>query len=1511
MPGTRVDTDVILPFSDSVMTARAELNVKSPVEGDFSNTQLLYIEKKGYEWIKYTLNGSDPETNGADYSTPVEIRRYGTVLLKIAAKPVLSDKVITREITYRVNTKAPLKNIPPSGIYSSSINIKSNLNDYNYCLEERMPTSEDPVFNGELLINPVYGGVKYSTVRLRSLEPDGADFRYFYIIDDRLPANPIIECTSRLPDDKIVDISITGPDYADIFYTLDGSTPVKSSTEYNDTFSLDIPDEKNAGSLIIKARAVSLNGKSGNVVSRIFTYDTQKPEVPDVSINKDQITGLYKINYDLDTDEKLYYKLDGQNEKFTEVKQDDFFLDIPEGMKKEFTFIFKALDSAGNWSDSSAPISIVINKIIPDKPVVSILNDYIVIENSGDVEYSYIISLNGKELYSSKGIYNEPVFLSDNYKEGASLDLNLYIKSENNNTYTEHYRFHKDYINDVKEAVIFSRKAEDIYSGSEVEFYAYPDGINDTLFYYLTEDDYNGEKNTIGPVETDGHIIIKGTENRKIDYFLEVFSYNKTTEKKSKISSYNFTIDNEKPETPYIIGIESGSVTNDRVIITPSNNDDDVIFLNYSHNKEDIGPLFSNSSIIFNKKLIFDTETGNTENFYFMTGAGDSAGNSSINEDIFSFTIDKKPPVIDDISFNNEQIKIESSESLKYYYETGLKGSFIKEPDTDSKFFTDTLGFKDISRSNGSYIIKILPVDAANNRMSYPFTFSYVIANNIPAVFPAPVCIINERSRKVSTYWKNNEYQLYYRINNDSWEKYERPFSSKYSSGTTDFSIDYYIMDNYGNKSEIKQKSISLPAISDKNLAEGIDNNNYYKTDLELKPASADSLIRYEISTDKILPPNVTVFSPVLPEKLPFIIEEGESINFVVSLKEFNGPSDKTGGAEQVLRFTIDKQLPEPPEIDGITDGEYYLTDCKAFFKPTEYAVYYSLSSALSPNGDFYKYSDPFEINSPDGTYSSFVIKAYTQDYAGNKSSIKEWNLTIDKEIIYVSSDGKDYYEGTRSWPFASLNKAFEHVKLSKRKTIFIEEGYYSLNTPVVIDEAVTVYGGFKKGSWFEKTGETNLGIDDKFPGSNPAFYIYGGSLTVDNIDIKNDGKLDNSIFFMNKGNLNISNCNLDVVCKENASIITQNYGKLNISSSTINGIGSNSPLINSDYGIVNVSNTDINASSDFDNGIILNGTNCFEYNIKSSVLSCSDSRTMTGLSFQNSNINIKSATFKSDKISVSSTAIEIVDSKLSLMYSRIFSDKSNRLSRTIVSEDSVINVNGNNFQLDSSSGIIGFNLTGGNCSFFNNHFISEIANDFTYVFLMNGGTHDIETNILKISGSDDIINLRSKNAAVDFLQNTVIVSAGSNKTIMFKSEGNSVNRIINNIITQREDDIHGETNVIHDTSERNMISFKNNCIYGWDKYLDGSTEAESLIDLDLVDGIYAGGRFSDNFEEDPEITFTSKDDTDLSEESKCIDSGYDLKNILNNNHDIDGDIRPNKTLNSMSSYDIGADEYY
>ena len=78
------------------------------------------------------------------------------------------------------------------------------------------------------------------------------------------PAAPTISGKTSFSDSTTV--SLSGPDGADIYYTLDGSTPTAESTMYTEEFGL-------SDTTTVKAIAI-LNGVSSEVASKTFTKNS-------------------------------------------------------------------------------------------------------------------------------------------------------------------------------------------------------------------------------------------------------------------------------------------------------------------------------------------------------------------------------------------------------------------------------------------------------------------------------------------------------------------------------------------------------------------------------------------------------------------------------------------------------------------------------------------------------------------------------------------------------------------------------------------------------------------------------------------------------------------------------------------------------------------------------------------------------------------------------------------------------------------------------------------------------------------------------------------------------------------------------------------------------------------------------------------------------------------------------------------------------------------------------------
>ena len=73
-----------------------------------------------------------------------------------------------------------------------------------------------------------------------------------------------------------------------------------------------------------------------------------------------------------------------------------------------------------------------MNKLIPQKPVVTVEKDLIKINSDFKVELDYKIELNNREiLKSDRFIYDIPVDISEKYLSGSKLEINLYVTGLN------------------------------------------------------------------------------------------------------------------------------------------------------------------------------------------------------------------------------------------------------------------------------------------------------------------------------------------------------------------------------------------------------------------------------------------------------------------------------------------------------------------------------------------------------------------------------------------------------------------------------------------------------------------------------------------------------------------------------------------------------------------------------------------------------------------------------------------------------------------------------------------------------------------------------------------------------------------------------------------------------------------------------------------------------------------------------------------------------------------------
>ncbi len=379
-----------------VFRAAETLSIISPVQGDYANTQMFLVRTEGFNWIRYTYDGSDPASSGITYTGPVEIPRTGSVTVRIAAQSSSSGSIFTREIQYSVTPVSNIRTNVDNGIFTDTLTVElEGDNTIYYTLDDSSPSSEDLLYTAPFELKPLRSSRKTVILRFSSYSRITSrlnEHRYVLIFDDRKPLQP--EISAEYPsgrDDPLV-ITMSGPSGADMFYTLDGSAPTTRSDRY--TEPIEIPgtvyEEK---TLEVKGIASYPNGRTSSAAGLTIASRSDRPVSPGVSAVQKQGTQDMLVAIEHPGETVIVYELSFRQEDrkvptlFSPVCQDQFTVSVPYGMERTFYFTFAALDRQGIVSEP-VEFKLSIDRKPPPAPSVGYDNGILKLAGEGAIYYS-------------------------------------------------------------------------------------------------------------------------------------------------------------------------------------------------------------------------------------------------------------------------------------------------------------------------------------------------------------------------------------------------------------------------------------------------------------------------------------------------------------------------------------------------------------------------------------------------------------------------------------------------------------------------------------------------------------------------------------------------------------------------------------------------------------------------------------------------------------------------------------------------------------------------------------------------------------------------------------------------------------------------------------------------------------------------------------------------------------------------------------------------------------------
>ena len=415
------------------------LNVLSPQEGVWNETQKLIIQHPPKTQIIYSVDGSDPSDFGLLYTGPANLEKEGKIELRVKAVSEsgnISEKIIKYEVSPD-GLPSPKISKPVLNQYSDK-NLEYNILNW-YFLEFTsdesiyyLPktTDEEPVSNVSQLVNIYDGPVFFD--RAENIVVYWAKAKEEKINKIFLPKMPVLSSVPKTAVNRNIELKFDDERYTYFFEIGDGNTyiyPDKNSSQFKKyasyIFDVGIKEER---FFDVKIRAFYEDLFHGEFKTS-FTIDKLPPEKPEVSFSPP----VSPANSDV----KIKIKsvpaetvVEIEPPIFTSSSKDEIILTGSVGEKTVYSVNIYNKDEAGNKSAN------ITREFIIDKNAVYVDNNYKIKNPDGNpskpfssiyeaVDYINKVSLSKKNKVSAEKwkiyvrgdcILNEAVLITRNIK---------------------------------------------------------------------------------------------------------------------------------------------------------------------------------------------------------------------------------------------------------------------------------------------------------------------------------------------------------------------------------------------------------------------------------------------------------------------------------------------------------------------------------------------------------------------------------------------------------------------------------------------------------------------------------------------------------------------------------------------------------------------------------------------------------------------------------------------------------------------------------------------------------------------------------------------------------------------------------------------------------------------------------------------------------------------------------------------------------------------------------------
>ena len=332
----------------------------SPVAGTYNDSISVTLASDEASIIYYTLDGSTPTTASAQYSSPITIA--STTSLKYFAVDSAGNIEQVKVAEYIVDSVAPSTSVShESGTYNPSLAVTLTSNENSsvtyYTLDGSVPTNESAQYSSPINIT-VTTTLKYFSVDSVGNTEEVNTVNYEI---DSTPPLTVPSPNSGTYRDSFA-VTLSSEDDAVTYYTLDGSTPTTSSTQYSSEINI-------SSTTTLKYFSVDALDNKEAVKTAEYVIDSTKP-----STLSSHAAGLYNqsITVTLTSDENtvVYYTLDGSTPTHLSTEYSS-----PIEIAETTTLKYYSVDEVGNEEDVYTAIY-VIDSTAPSTTVSHVGGEY-------------------------------------------------------------------------------------------------------------------------------------------------------------------------------------------------------------------------------------------------------------------------------------------------------------------------------------------------------------------------------------------------------------------------------------------------------------------------------------------------------------------------------------------------------------------------------------------------------------------------------------------------------------------------------------------------------------------------------------------------------------------------------------------------------------------------------------------------------------------------------------------------------------------------------------------------------------------------------------------------------------------------------------------------------------------------------------------------------------------------------------------------------------------------------